>query len=204
MRGHEKIGNAAKRRRQSLSGDAHPTQQFVNPYVDSSSGDDHLAVSFDDVMVANMLRQLKDEITPIMKNAHQHSFEPRPAMNKARKIEMRRAAFGTTLIALQWAYSKLLHETFESQWSSEVAANVRNLADAVVWKLTTNCKESAVVDVKGLIVEMLEHLLDEFKWEKILKIVESAADVARTEKAKAYQETRACQNQLRATRNSGD
>ena len=73
-----------------------------------------------------------------MKNAHQHSFEPRPAMNKARKIEMRRAAFGTTLIALQWAYSKLLHETFESQWSSEVAANVRNLADAVVWKLTAN------------------------------------------------------------------
>ena len=85
-----------------------------------------------------------------------------------------------------------------------MAADARNLAETVVWKLTTNCKESAVVDVKGLIVKMLEHLLDEFKWEKILKIVESAADVARTEKAKAYQEARACQNQLRATRNSGD
>ena len=204
MRGHEKIGNAAKRRRQSLSGDAHPTQQFVNPYVDSSSGDDHLAVSFDDVMVANMLRQWKDEITPIMNNAHQHSFEPRPAMNKARKIEMRRAAFGTTLISLQRAYSKLLHETFESQWSSEVAANVRKFADAVVWKLTTNCKASAVVKVQGLIVKMLEHLQDEFKWEKIIEIGESVADVARTEKAKAHQEAQDCQNQLRASRNNGD
>ena len=154
-------------------------------------------------MLANMLQQLKDEITPIMKHAHQHSFQPRPAITKG-KIEMRRAAFGTTLNSLQRAYSKLLHETFQSQWSSEVAADVRSLAETVVWKLTTNCKESAVVDVKGLIVEMLEHLLDEFKWEKILKIVESAADVARTEKAKAYQEARACQNQLRATRNSGD
>ena len=204
MRGHEKIGNAAKRRRQSLSGDAHPTQQFVNPYVDSSSGDDHLAESFDDVMLANMLQQLKDEITPIMKHAHQPSLMSSPAMNEARKIEMKQVAFGTTLNSLQRAYSKLLHETFESQWSSEVAANVRNLADAVVWKLTTNCKESAVVEVEGLIVKMLEHLQDEFKWEKILKIVESAADVARTEKAKAYQEARACQNQLRATRNNGD
>ena len=110
-----------------------------NPYIDSSSSSyKNLAQSFADVMLANMLQQLKDEITPIMYNAHQPSLMPSPAMNEARKIEMKRVAFGTTLNSLQRAYSKLLHETFESQWSSEVAANVRNLADAVVWKLTAN------------------------------------------------------------------
>ena len=81
---------------------------------------------------------------------------------------------------------------------------MRNFAETLIWKLTRNSKESRVVEVQGLIVKMLEHLQDEFKWEKIIEIGESVADVARIEKAKAHQEARACQNQLRATRNSGD
>ena len=82
--------------RRSRAPSPFPVQQFANPYIGSSSSYDHLAESFDDVMLANMLQQLKDEITPIIENAHQPSLMPRPAMNEARKIEMKRVAFGTT------------------------------------------------------------------------------------------------------------
>ena len=47
---------------------------------------------------------------------------------------------------------------------------------------------------------MLEHLQLEFKWEKVVAILESAADVARAEKANTYQDVRSCQDSLREIR----
>ena len=53
-----------------------------------------------------------------------------------------------------------------------------------------------------LMVKMLEHLQVEFKWEKILKILESAADIAGIEKANAYKRAKTCQDNLREKRHS--
>ena len=50
--------------------------------------------------------------------------------------------------------------------------------------------------------QMLEHLQVEFKWEKILKILESAADIAGIEKANAYKRAKTCQDNLRQKRHS--
>ena len=44
----------------------------------------------------------------------------------------------------------MLHQGFENKQTSPVAANVRNLADAVFWKLEANCHEDAEDYIPGL------------------------------------------------------
>ncbi len=152
-------------------------------------------------LVQGVLDKVMGDVTENVERAHSHSYEPRPALNQARKEEMRSKSFGPTINSLQRAYSKLLHENFDNQWSSEIAGRVRDLAAAIVWKLDVNATE-ATEEGRELMVEMLEHLQVEFKWEKNLKILESAANIARTEKANAYKHAKTCQDKLREKRNS--
>ena len=48
-----------------------------------------------------------------------------------------------------------------------------------------------------LLQEMLEHLQLEFKWAKMLAILESAAEAAREQREKAYGDACACESKLR-------
>ena len=109
---------------------------------------------------------------------------------------MRSKSFEPTINSLQRAYSKLLHDNFENEWSSEISGNVRNLAAAIVWKLSATSEEAAE-EGRELMLKMLEHVQVEFKWEKILKILEAAADIAGNEKANAYKRAKTCQDKLR-------
>ena len=141
------------------------------------------------------------DVTEIVARAHYRSYEPLPVLNKARKEEMRSKSFGPTINSLQRAYSKLLHENFENEWSSEISGNVRDLAAAIEWKLSVKSDEAAEEGIE-LVRKMLEHLQVEFKWEKILKILESAADIAGIEKANAYKRAKTCEHHLRELRHS--
>ena len=76
-------------------------------------------------------------------------------------------------------------------------------ADAVVWKLESNCPEEATEGTR-LMKKMLEHLQIEFKWEKIADILEAAAEEARSKKEECYREARACQDELREIRRQCD
>ena len=136
-----------------------------------------------------------------MVKAHRQSFEPLPELDKARKEEMRRKSFGPTLSSLRRAYLKLLHENFENEWSSEISGNVRDLAAAIVWKLNVKSEEAAE-EGQELMIKMLEYLQVEFKWEKIMKMLDSAADIAGIEKATAYKRAKTCQDNLREKRHS--
>jgi hypothetical protein len=53
---------------------------------------------------------------------------------------------------------------------------------------------------RGLIEDMLAYLQVEFKYERILSILESATRVARSEKAIAYEEAKNRQERLREIR----
>ena len=79
---------------------------------------------------------------------------------------MRSKSSGPTINSLQRAYSKLLHENFENEWSSEISGNVRDLAAAIVWKLSVKSEEAAE-EGQELMIKLLEHLQVELKWEKI-------------------------------------
>ena len=71
--------------------------------------------------------------------------------------------------------------------------------DAIAWKLSVHSDEWAE-EGKRLVSSMLEHLQVEFKWEKIITILESAADIARSEKENAYQRAKSFQFELRNVR----
>ena len=83
------------------------------------------ATNVSEQLVQGMLDKAMGDVTEIVARAHYNSFRPLPALNKARKEEMRSRSFGLTINSLQRAYSKLLHENFENEWSSEIAGNVR-------------------------------------------------------------------------------
>jgi hypothetical protein len=180
------------------SGDAHPARRFLNQGA-SSSNDNSFSI-----LQASVLESLMSDMTVITIAAHEPCLEPRPAQDKTRKLEMRSGSFGSALNSLQRAYSKLLHEAFENEASPKVSANVRNLADAVAWKLQANCSHEDAEEGKRLMHQMLAHLQVEFKWEKISTILEAAAEVARTEKSNAYRDAKACQDQLRDIRRKTD
>ena len=124
------------------------------------------ATNVSEQLVEGVLDKVMGEVTEIVARAHYNSYEPLPALSKVRQEEMRSKSFGPTINSLQRAYSKLLRENFENEWSSEVSGNVRDLLDAIVWKLSVKSNEAAG-EGKELMMKMLEHLQVEFKWEKI-------------------------------------
>ena len=154
-------------------------------------------------MVTDVVEKLMNELSTSIIRAHQPSSERRHAINKVRMIEMRSQGFRTTLNCLERAYSKLLHHTFENQWESQIAAQVRDLADAVVDRLYKNLDRESAEKGDYLMREMLEHLQREFKWAKMLAILESAAEAAREQKAQVYEEACVCQSELRDIEQNG-
>ena len=101
------------------------------------------ATNVSEQLVQGVLDKVMADVTEIVARAHYHSYEPLPALNKARTEEMRSKSFGPTINSLQRAYSKLLHENFENEWSSEISGNVRDLAAAIEWKLSVKSEEAA-------------------------------------------------------------
>ena len=124
-------------------------------------------------------------------------------MDKKRRLEIRERAFACTLNTLERAYTKLLHQTFDEEWSTDIAASVRDLADNLKWKLRSNCPDQLEQGTQTLEV-MLQHCQDEFKWTKIIQILEAAADVARSEKLEAYHRASASKSELRQIRDATD
>ena len=159
------------------------------------------ATNVSEQLVEGVLDKLMGDVKEIVAQAYYHTDEQLPALNKARKEKMRSKAFGPTLNSLQRAYSKLLHETFENEWSSEISSNVWDLSKAITWKLSVKSEEAAD-EGQEIMIKMLEHLMLEFTWEKILKILESAEDIAGNEKANAYKRAKTCQDNLRGLRHS--
>ena len=152
------------------------------------------ATNVSEQLVQGVLDKVMGDVTEIVTRAHVIDCdEPLPALNYARKEEMRNKSFGRTINSLQRAYSRLLHENFENEWSSEISREVRGLAAAIKWKLSNT---TIAEERWELMIKMLEHLQAEFKWEQILKILESAADIAGIEKTNAYKRAKTCQDNL--------
>ena len=156
------------------------------------SGDSHPA----QLLQSDVLDWMMEHLTAIAIAAHKPIDGPRPTQDKNWKTRMRGQGFGSTVNTLQRAYSKMLHETFDNECPSDVAANVRNLADAVSWKLRANCLHEKTEEGTRLLELMLSHLQIEFKWEKIAGILEAAAEVARRKKEESDRNIKTCQDEL--------
>ena len=79
----------------------------------------------------------------------------------------------------------MLHEAFNYTVMTDIAQRVRELADNIRWKLHANVPDH---EQQGwtLFKEMLEHDREEFQWQQIIEILQSATQGARIHKADAY------------------
>ena len=187
----------------------------------SQSGDSYPAQLVQD----NLLDQMMNDVTAKIAAAHKPTGKPRSTQGKSSSISVscsadmpqhpmpvvlpctsqmgryrrRRTAqkgFASTVNSLQRAYSKMLHETFDNECSSDVSVSVRSLADAVTSKLQAHCPGDAEEGTL-LMKKMLEHLKIEFKWDKIAGLLEAAAEEARRKKEECYWHAKACEEELR-------
>ena len=150
-------------------------------------------------LVQGVLIKVMGDVTTIVAGTHSHIDKQRTAFNQARWEEMSSKSFGPTINQLQRAYFQLLHENFENRWCSEIAGDVKDLAETLVWKLSMNAKV-ATQEGPALLINMFELMQIIFKWEKNLEILEAAVDIARVEKANAYQLAKTFQDKLRNMR----
>ena len=186
------------------SGSQHSTDAgFVHDNGAAKPASSEAVTYVSELLVQGVLDQVMGDVTEIVARTHSHSLAPRPALNQARKEEMRSKSFTPTINSLQRAYSKLLHENFEDQWSSEIAGNVRDLAAAIVWKLGVKDLKAAE-EGREVVIEMLEHQQVEFKWEKNLTTLKSAVDIARIERENAYKRLKTSQYDMKKMKTNNE
>ena len=134
------------------------------------------------------MQTLMEQVTEKLKVAQQKTT-PEP-LNKKGKQDIRHRTFCNTLHTLQMAYNGLLHDTFEDNYSPEIATTVRNLTDGVKWKLHTNAPHCETEGAE-LLHQLLNQYLEAFQWKKIAKILETATFFAHAE-AKNKNEKSSC------------
>ena len=96
---------------------------------------------------------------------------------------------------LQLAYARFLDETFYKKRSCILQGKVRELAGDMVWKLNGISEKTADEGIQ-IMHKMLEHLWVEYKWGRIVKILECAADYAFVQNASACRQVKICEDKL--------
>ena len=96
---------------------------------------------------------------------------------------------------LQIAYAKFLDETFYKKRSCILQGKVRELAGDMVWKLNGISEKTADEGIQ-IMHKMLEHLWVEYKWGRIVKILQCAMDYAGVQKANACRQVKIYENKL--------
>ena len=96
---------------------------------------------------------------------------------------------------LQLAYARFLDETFYKKRSCILQGKVRELAGDMVWKLNGISEKTADEGIQ-IMHKMLEHLWVEYKWGRIVKILECAMDYAGVQKANACRQVKIYENKL--------
>ena len=119
-------------------------------------------------LVQGVLIKVMDDVTTIVAGTHSHIDKQRTTFDQARWEEMSSKPFEPTVYQLQRAYFQLLHENFENQWCPDIADDVKNLAETLVFKLNSNANAS-IKETPALVINMFEQMQDIFKWEKIFR-----------------------------------
>ena len=97
---------------------------------------------------------------------------------------------------LQLAYARFLDETFYKKRSCILQGKVRELAGDMVWKLNGISEKTADEGIQ-IMHKMLEQLWVEYKWGRIVKILECAADYAFVQRKSACRQVKIFEDKLR-------
>jgi hypothetical protein len=137
-----------------------------------------------------LVQELKDKVSTKIERSHlgdkKTTAEP---LDKKRKEDMRQKTFCSTLHTLHNAQMRLLHEAFADNYSPEIAATVRKLADSLQWKIQAN-RPQHMSEGKRLLCDLMTQYQEEFEWKKIVEILETATTRAREEANKEYNKSK--------------
>ena len=173
----------------------------ISQLVDHPSGPRWVASHACTILCDKVLNIVYQDILDATSVAHVPRSHPRPQIDTNRIVEMRSKTFSNTINSLERAYCKHLHETIEHQYSTDIAAAVRNLHDAVMHKLKVNCAEEAN-EGERIVQDMLGHCLEEFNWDHAAQVLQEATSRALQKKAEAYELGRTCRERAKCIRRS--
>ena len=142
-----------------------------------------------DVLVKRVLGTLKKEVANRISSACYNERENALSMQRCNlQVDLH-------ITKLRLAYARFLDETFYKKRSCILQGKVRELAGDMVWKLNGISEKTADEGIQ-IMHKMLEHLWVEYKWGRIVKILECAMDYAGVQKARACREVKICEDKL--------
>ena len=105
---------------------------------------------------------------------------------------------------LHRAYQKLLREgaetgSTETHSRDDLAATVRDLADAIMHKFRTNRPENAAEAQRQLRL-MLENLMEEHVWRRVADVLRQAASQAAENAERGYERSQICRREITSLR----
>ena len=156
--------------------------------------------------------ELKDEVLQwtyqsfmeTMQALHQQSTHTRPCLDRSRIQEMQRNTLSSSMNTLHRAYQKLLREgaetgSTETHSRDDLAATVRDLADAIMHKFRTNRPENAAEAQRQLRL-MLQNLMEEHVWRRVADVLQQAASQAAENAERAYERSQICRREITSLR----
>ena len=156
--------------------------------------------------------ELKDEVLQwtyqsfmeTMQALHQQSTHTRPCLDRSRIQEMQRNTLSSTMNTLHRAYQKLLREgaetgSTETHSRDDLAATVRDLADAIMHKFQTNRPQNAA-EARRQLRLMLENLMEEHLWRRAADVLRQAASQAAENAERAYERSQSCRREITSLR----
>jgi len=145
-----------------------------------------------DRLVKGVLGTLKKEVANRISSACYNERESSLSLQHRSSCDLQ---LDLHITKLQLAYARFLDETFYKKWSCIRQGKVRELAGDMVWKLNGISEKTADEGIQ-IMHKMLEHLWVEYKWGRIVKILECAMDYAGVQKASAYKRAKTCEAKL--------
>ena len=145
-----------------------------------------------DRLVKGVLGTLKKEVANRISSACYNERESSLSLQHRSSCDLQ---LDLHITKLQFAYARFLDETFYKKWSCIRQGKVRELAGDMVWKLNGISEKTADEGIQ-IMHKMLEHLWVEYKWGRIVKILECAMDYAGVQKASAYKRAKTCEAKL--------
>ncbi len=145
-----------------------------------------------DRLVKGVLGTLKKEVANRISSACYNERESSLSLQHRSSCDLQ---LDLHITKLQLAYARFLDETFYKKWSCTRQGKVRELAGDMVWKLNGISEKTADEGIQ-IMHKMLEHLWVEYKWGRIVKILECAMDYAGVQKASAYKRAKTCEAKL--------
>ena len=147
-----------------------------------------------DRLVKGVLGTLKKEVANRISSACYNERESSLSMQHSMHTRCN-LQLDLHITKLKLVYARFLDETFYKKRSCILQGKVRELAGDMVWKLNGISEKTADEGIQ-IMHKMLEQLWVEYKWGRIVKILERAADYTFVQRKSACRQVKSFEDKL--------